>query len=281
MIKKVKIAECEAEVVENGVPKVLTKRVQVLEKKTEVIDSNLDKPEVLDVKEHEENYVDMKFIEDEILKDTSDEIEVKDVDSDQVLENESKVVDESLNGNNYVSADKTDENCANVNDEYKDDVNIKAATKVIHDTERDLHQKLEHKQQLGGDVGNDDVVKGIAALIVPFLQAILAMVVFGVKMLQDQSETLSNLSQPSMSSSSPHCSCLTQSRMCCKVTTAITGKVASMAHLATTARLCYGQVSSAVDCLKGNVILYISDFFTDEDLAKRLLDKKHSRKSDS
>merc|ERR1711888_288546 len=33
--KKVKIAECEAEVVENGVPKVVTKRVQVAENKTE------------------------------------------------------------------------------------------------------------------------------------------------------------------------------------------------------------------------------------------------------
>ena len=36
--KKVKIAECEAEVTENGGPKVVTKRVQVTENKTEVID---------------------------------------------------------------------------------------------------------------------------------------------------------------------------------------------------------------------------------------------------
>ena len=36
--EKVKIAECEAEVTENGGPKVVTKRVQVTENKTEVID---------------------------------------------------------------------------------------------------------------------------------------------------------------------------------------------------------------------------------------------------
>ena len=64
------------------------------------------------------------------------------------------------------------------------------------------------------------------------------------------------------------------SRMCCKVTTAITGKVASMAHIATTGIAWYEQVCRAVNCMKESVILAIVDSIANENLLKRLAEKK-------
>ena len=55
-----------------------------------------------------------------------------------------------------ISEDQTEENCVNLNDEYKDV--FKAATKVDRDTERDLNQELQDKQLHGGIGKNDDVV---------------------------------------------------------------------------------------------------------------------------
>ena len=131
---------------------------------------------------------------------------------------------------------------------------------------------------LGGDGTDDKVVKGMDAFtIIPLLQVILAMMLFSVKTLQEQSlliARLSNLSQPGISnpsqplasSSGSQCSCLTQSRYC-KATEAISEKVASMASLGV---MWCEQVWRKLNCWKENVILPISDFVTDEDFVKQV-----------
>ena len=110
MIKKL-IAECEAEVVENGVPKVVTKRVQVTENETVVVmkemrenndDDNHDKTEFLDV----ENYEGNKLIDDENTLEAYDELEVK-VEYLDIPEDEYSVkAEEEISGMNL---DKIDE----------------------------------------------------------------------------------------------------------------------------------------------------------------------------
>lgn len=314
--KKVKIAECEAEVVENGVPKVVTKRVQVAENKTEVIDNNIDKPEVLYGKEHEENYADKKLIEDETLEDNSDEIEVEDEASVQVLENALKVMNESLDKTN--SNNETGNSVNVVHDECEDAAHEfnawylrklnkrkcskvigKAATKVFakvdaenhSETEWDLNQDYMCKKQSGlGGVGFDgDTFKGMSALMfVPLFQAILAIMLFCVKTLQEQSvpnARLSDLPQPSLStpfqpmasSSSLHCSCLTKSRMCCKVTTAITGRMSSLARIASTGMGWYRQVCGVVKCMKESLLLSVNGAIMSADLVERLAVKVKQR----
>ena len=76
---------------------------------------------------------------------------------------ETNVMDENLDKIKEISEDKADENCVNVINEYLDDVNIESATKVARDTERDMTHELMHKQLLGSDINNDDVVKGMHA----------------------------------------------------------------------------------------------------------------------
>ena len=132
---------------------------------------------------------------------------------------------------------------------------------------------------LGGDGTDDKVVKGMDTLtIIPLLQVLLVLMLHSVKTLQEQSlliARLSNLSQPgisnpfqpSASSSSSQCSCLTQSRMYCKATTGITEKVTNMASLG---MVWCEQVWRTLNCWKDNVILQISDFVTDEDFVKQV-----------
>ena len=105
------------------------------------------------------------------------------------------------------------------------------------EAEKDSNEELMYKEPHGGEYNEDKVVKGMDALmLVPLLQANLAMTLLCVKSLQEQSALLARLSLPSSMStplqsvasfSSAHCSCLTQSRMCSR-TTAITGKGTSM-----------------------------------------------------
>ena len=165
-------------------------------------------------------------------------------------------MDKSLDKTNEMSDDKTDGSPVKVNDDQK-----------------------MCSEVLGGDGTDDKVVKGIDALtIIPLLQVILAMMLFSVKTLQEQSlliARLSNLSQPGISnpfqplasSSGSQCSCLTKSRMYCKATEAISEKVASMASLG---MAWCEQVWGTLSCWKENVILQISDFVTDEDFVKQV-----------
>ena len=194
-----------------------------------------------------------KLIDREV-KENLDEVEVEGGYYVTMEENESKVVDKSLDKTNEMSDDKTDGSPVKVNDDQK-----------------------MCSEVLGGDGTDDKVVKSMDALtIIPLLQVILVMMLHSVKTLQGQSlqiARLSNQSQPGISNpfqslaSGSQCSCLTQSRMYCKATTAIREKVTSIA--------CLGmawceQVWRTLNCWKDNVILQISDFVTDEDFVKQV-----------
>ena len=147
-----------------------------------------------------------------------------------------------------------------------------------------------YKQLLGGGNNDDEVVKGIdAMMIIPLLQAILAMMLFSVKSLHEQSLLIARYSklfkptvsipfQPVTSLPSPQCSCLTESRMCCRVITAITRKVASMAHIASAGMVWYRQVCGAINCMKVNMILSLNGLIMSEDLVKRMADELEMRK---
>ena len=142
-----------------------------------------------------------------------------------------------------------------------------------------------NKEVLVGDRNDDNVAKGVDALtIVTLLQTILAMMLLCVKSLSEQSLLIARYSklskptvsipfQPVTSLPSPQCSCLTESRMCCRVITAITRKVASMAHIASAGMVWYRQVCGAINCMKVNMILSLNGLIMSEDLVKRLADE--------
>ena len=113
---------------------------------------------------------------------------------------------------------------------------------VVLDTglefERDLSEELMYKLPHGGE---DNVVKGMDALmLVPLLQANLAVMLLCVKTLHEQSSRPSSMSsslQPMASLSNAQCPCLTQSRMCGKATKAITGMGTEMSSTGMVKRL--------------------------------------------
>ena len=294
--KKVKVAEAECEVGVIGVHEIVKKKVtkqrikaaklyvedvddsmnigdenvvevkndknhvrknEVEEKETKVINENDDKIEVLDVEECMENHVNMKFIENENMKD-----ELENVDAVESKENKSKVVDKSHDKINEMSDDKidvknefienpehvkelsqgedkgieiieenldkldlkNDDSCVKLNDDDHDET-------VDPDNGSNTEEKeVMHEQRLGGHGYYYDVVKGKDTLtIIPLLQANLAVMLLCVKTIQEQSELLTQLSdlsrsssmstpsQPTASFPRAHSSCLTQSRMCSRI----------------------------------------------------------------
>ena len=107
-----------------------------------------------------------------------------------------------------------------------------------------------------------------------------------VKTIQEQTVLLARLSdlsqsrmsasfKPVASSSSLQCSCLTQSRTCWSITTAISGKVTGMANIVSTGMVWCRQVSGAINCMMQNVSLSFGDFistdYSYEDFVKRKL----------
>ena len=85
---------------ENGVPKVLTMRVQVIENKTEVMTKELrgnndnnyhDKTEVLDGKKYERNNENKKHINEETIGDPLDKIDAVEEYQDIIEEKEIEV----------------------------------------------------------------------------------------------------------------------------------------------------------------------------------------------
>ena len=119
---------------------------------------------------------------------------------------------------------------------------------------------MMYKQVHGGETYEDrvDSDKGMDALkIIPLLQAILifATLFFNHKSQLSQS-SLHSYTKPkvSMFPSSP-CSCQIQSRLCCEVTTAITGKVSSVVS----------TVSAVVAWLKQTCIAFCSAGRENED----------------
>ena len=79
------------------------------------------------------------------------------------------------------------------------------------------------------------------------------------------------------SSFSLHYSCLTKSRMCCKVTTAITGRMSSLAHIASTGMGWYRQVCGVVKCMRESLLLSVNGAIMSEDLVERLTVKLKQR----
>ena len=144
-------------------------------------------------------------------------------------------------------------------------------------------EELMNEEVLDGDCSDDKVAKGVDVLtIVTLLQTILAVMLFCVKSLNEQSLLIarsSNLPQPSVltptqpvvPSSSLQGSCVMQSRMCCRVYTAITGTVTSMTCLG---MVWYEQVRKAINCMQDRVILAIIDLIANEDLLKRSAERK-------
>ena len=117
-----------------------------------------------------------------------------------------------------------------------------------------------YKQVHGGETYEDrvDSDKGMDALkIIPLLQAIL---IFATLFFSDKSQlsqsSLHSHTQPKVSrfSSSP-CSCQILSRLCCEVTTAITGKVSSVVS----------TVSAVVAWLKQTCVAFCSAGRENED----------------
>ena len=128
----------------------------------------------------------------------------------------------------------------NIEDEELDD-NIKVSTDDELMNDDFIYKHVIDRDYNADEVGKDtpDIAMD-ASRMVSLLQAIFTMLLIAGKSLHEQSvqiARLSQLSQPSMSSSmqpvvlSPRsqCSCLTKSRACCKVFSALTGKVADMA----------------------------------------------------
>ena len=263
----------------------LDKKDEVQEKETNVFNENIDKTEVFDVEECEENNIEMKFIDQEIKENLKG----------KKVEGGIRVKIDKIN---HESDDEHNGSHVNVNDDmYDEEVDesfINEDERMCSLNEVSLNDELMHKQVLGGDHSDDEVVKGTDALtIVPLLQAILVMMLVSVKTFQDQSvliARLSDLSQCRMSasfkpvapSSSLQCSCLTQSRKCWSITTAISGKVTGMANIVSTGMIWCRQVSGAINCIMQNVIMSMSDFistdYSYEDFVKRRAVKKHSRK---
>ena len=113
------------------------------------------------------------------------------------------------------------------------------------DIVKELYDDLMYKQVF--DCKDDEVMRTDTFRIVALLQAIFAMLLVSGKTLHEQSvriDRLSQLSQPSLlsqlsncqpetplSPSSP-CSCQTQSRVCCEVTTALLEKVSGVVNKA-------------------------------------------------
>ena len=271
----------------------LDSKVEVEEKEIEVIGENLDKIEVVDVNEYKENHV-----EDETFEDALDEVDVKDAyvtdleekkEKNEVEEDETQVVNESLVKTRKGSGDKPDVSPVNVNDEKCGKNGTNFCDKIVPETdpkaEGNSDDELLNKEVLVGDRSEDKVAKGMDALtIVTVLHTILAMLLFCVKSLNEQSLLIArytNLSQPSVltptqpvvpsSSSSLQGSCVTQSRMCCSVSTAITGMVTSMTCLG---MAWYEQVRGAMNCVQERMILTIIDFIANEDLLKRSAERK-------
>ena len=132
-----------------------------------------------------------------------------------------------------------DENLDKINENSDEEETVILGTGL--EAEKDSNEELMIKQPHGGEYSEDDVVKGMDALMfVPLLQANLAVMLLCVKTLQEQSSRPSSMSsslQPMASLSSAQCSCLTQSRMCSKATTAITGKGTDMSSTGMVERL--------------------------------------------
>ena len=238
----------------------LNTKVEVKEKEIEVIGENLDKIEVVNVDECKENHIDNETFEDAL-----DDVDAK----DEFVTNF-----EDKKEKNEVEGDETQI--------VNESIFITRKVSVVPETgpkaEGASDDELMNKEVLVGDRSDDKVAKGMDALtIVTVLQTILAMMLFCVKSLNEQSLLIARytrLSQPSVlaptqpvaPSSSLQGSCVTQSRMCCRVSTAITGMVTSMTCLG---MAWYEQVRGTMNCMQERVILTIIEFIASEDLLKR------------
>ena len=237
----------------------LNTKVEVKEKEIEVIGENLDKIEVVNVDECKENHIDNETFEDAL-----DDVDAK----DEFVTNF-----EDKKEKNEVEGDETQI--------VNESIFIARKVSVVPETgpkaEGASDDELMNKEVLVGDRSDDKVAKGMDALtIVTVLQTILAMMLFCVKSLNEQSLLIARytrLSQPSVlaptqpvaPSSSLQGSCVTQSRMCCRVSTAITGMVTSMTCLG---MAWYEQVRGTMNCMQERVILTIIEFIASEDLLK-------------
>ena len=207
---------------------------EVGEKETEVSHEILDKIEVMDDKNCNETSG-KRLVDTENIKDDLQEMEAEEEYHVKVKENNKKVVDDNL--------DKTNENSYEGNDVCINGIgaNYEEETVVLGtglESERNLSEELMYKLPHGKE---DKVAKGMDALmLVPLLQANLAVMLLCVKTLQEQSSRPSSMSsslQPMAPLSSAQCSCLTQSRMCSKATTAITRKGTDMSSTGMVKRL--------------------------------------------
>ena len=150
--KKVKIAECDAEILENGVPKVVTKRVKVTENENEVVmkemrgnnDNNYhDKTEVLVDKISDGNNS-KKHINEETIEDALYKIHDEDEYWDIIEEKE--IVDQSLDKTNERSrSDGEIENHVNVNDDEYEDEASKSNTWDYGNLEKETCFKVNGK----------------------------------------------------------------------------------------------------------------------------------------
>ena len=168
--------------------------IETKENKSKVVDKSHDKIDVMsDVK---------IYVKNECIENPEDVIEIS-----QVEEEETKVVEENL--------DKLDaNNDANCNN-HKEEVDSNNNSEI----ERKLKEEVVDKQRLDEDGNEEDVVKGMDALVsVPLLQANLAIMMLCVKTLQEQSiqlARLSDLSQPSLQIPSQHVALSSRSQCSC------------------------------------------------------------------
>ena len=105
---------------------------------------------------------------------------------------------------------------------------------------KELHDDRMYKQVF--DCKDDEVMRTDTFRIIDLLQAIFVMLLASGKTLHEQSvriDQLSKLSQPSLLSQLSHyqfpsapCSCQTQSRVCCVVTTAFVEKLSTIVNKA-------------------------------------------------
>ena len=205
---------------------------------------NIEITEVLseDLDASDDNHEGVQENKVEVKLDEVDENKVK-VEVDELLDKKKEVEEKEIE---VFDVRKCDEN--KLDDENFHDALEKLEVKdEYYENPRDGkvtiqgEEKETKKHLLGGDGKNDVEVKGMDSLmLVPLLQANLAVMLLCVKTLHEQSSRPSSMSsslQPMASLSNAQCPCLTQSRMCGKATKAITGMGTEMSSTGMVKRL--------------------------------------------
>ena len=146
---------------------------------------------------------------------------------------------------------------------------------VSIDDEMGMHDDMKYMQVPSGNVKEVEVDKRMdASTVVSFLLIIFAMVYLYGKTLHTQSlfiARLSQLSQPSLLSQfqpeslslTSSCSCQAESGVCCKVTTALTAKVFSMASKVSTCVTWCRQIWVAVYAVEERLTASITTVMPD------------------